>query len=296
MPSEELLRRLEALNGGPLREAITVEGSLDAVVEPQAEAGVAVVKTARRSLTSRSTRAAGAVISLHDAVPGEERFAGGERPYYHVERMLTEQLDWACGMAENLCAAIPGVRSGRTRRNQAVPQPQELMFVDLETLGLNGQSPIFLVGMVGLDADGRVYCRQLLAREPEEERAAIAIAAQALESVRLLVSYNGRGYDLPLLRSRAAHFGIAIPEPAAHVDMLLEAKRRYGRKLTNCRLQTLEEHVCGRCREDDVPSNRIPGVYRRFVKTGDATQLRRVIHHNLLDLATTAELFTLFFR
>ena len=77
--------------------------------------------------------------------------------------------------------------------------------------------------------------------------------------------------------------------------MLLEARRRYSRKLPNCRLQTLEARVCGRTREDDVPSSRIPGVYRQYVKTGDASKLQKIVHHNLLDLATTAELFTLFF-
>jgi uncharacterized protein YprB with RNaseH-like and TPR domain len=67
----------------------------------------------------------------------------------------------------------------------------------------------------------------------------------------------------------------------------------YGRRVPNCRLQTLESVVLGRERTGDVPGSRIPTVYREFLKTGLAGELAEAVKHNLLDLVSTAELFTL---
>lgn len=293
MPSEELLRRLEALNGGPLRDpppVVTPEPDVTEINPTEVR-----VASGRPIPAGRLPRVQGSAVSLAEAVPGEERLFGNGMRHYYVERLLSDHADWCADLGRDVSASLPGIRSGRTRRNQAPPAPEEVVFVDVETLGLDMQSPIFLVGLAAIGADGCMVCRQILAREPDEEHAMLAAAASLISAAQLLVTFNGRGYDMPLIRSRADYYGVSLKEPAAHIDMLLEARRRYARKLPNCRLQTLEARVCGRTRTDDVPSNRIPGVYRQFVKTGNAALLQKVIHHNLLDLATTAELFTLFF-
>lgn len=295
MPSDDLLRRLEALNGGPLSEPPPVIAATPQLASGPSIVSVAVSEPRPGKRRSQPRSGAKTHLSLTDAVEGEERRISDELRYFHMERLLQDCADWCSELGQGICAALPGVRSGRTRRGLSQPKPHEVLFFDVETMGLDTQSAIFLFGLLAIDENGRAYCRQLLARTLEEERAALTVAAEALAESKLLVSFNGRSFDLPLLRNRSDHFGLSVQEPPAHVDILLEARKRYSRKLANCRLQTLEERVCGRTREDDVPSKRIPGVYRQWMKTGDATQLQKVIHHNLLDLATTAELFTLFF-
>jgi hypothetical protein len=106
------------------------------------------------------------------------------------------------------------------------------------------------------------------------------------------VTFNGKGFDVPVLLARAAAHRIELPRLPAHLDVLVEARQRYRHRVPNCRLQTLEERLCGRTRTGDIPGAQIPHVYREFVRTGDADRLAVVAQHNLLDLATTAELLT----
>ena len=75
-----------------------------------------------------------------------------------------------------------------------------------------------------------------------------------------------------------------------HIDILHHARRRWSKQLPNCRLQTLEQHVCRRLRSDDVPGHRIPAVYADYVRTGFEREMDNVLHHNALDLVTLFDL------
>jgi uncharacterized protein YprB with RNaseH-like and TPR domain len=75
-----------------------------------------------------------------------------------------------------------------------------------------------------------------------------------------------------------------------HCDLLHHARRRWRERLPNCKLQTLEQAICGRRRRGDIPGRAIPLAYHEFVRTGDAWQMRNVLHHNALDLVTLLQL------
>jgi uncharacterized protein YprB with RNaseH-like and TPR domain len=105
-----------------------------------------------------------------------------------------------------------------------------------------------------------------------------------------VVTFNGKTFDVPYLRARGAATGVALPDFAWHLDLLHLARRRYRGRLPDCRLQTLEQHVCRRLRGSDVPGSEIPQVYHDFVRTGDARRIAGVLRHNLHDLVTLAEL------
>jgi uncharacterized protein YprB with RNaseH-like and TPR domain len=108
------------------------------------------------------------------------------------------------------------------------------------------------------------------------------------------VTYNGKSFDLPFLTARATVTGARMPPLRDHLDLIYAARRRYRDTYPDCRLQTLEHRLCGRLRTDDVPGSQIPQAYHEFVRTGDARVMARVLKHNLLDLATLAELLVLF--
>jgi len=78
--------------------------------------------------------------------------------------------------------------------------------------------------------------------------------------------------------------------PARHIDLVHHARRRWNGILPNCRLITLELHICKRRRSGDVPSAEVPGLYHDFVKYGGAHRLIPVFHHNLLDVTTMDEI------
>jgi hypothetical protein len=158
------------------------------------------------------------------------------------------------------------------------------LFLDLETCGFSG-TPLFLAGMLRVEGREAVLI-QLLARDYSEEASVVAATAALLARHPLLVTFNGRSYDLPFLRDRGVRHGIAVPTPPGHLDLLHAARRRWREVLPNCRLQTLESRLTGRIRSGDVPGSEVPERYHDFVRDGDPRPLVPVLRHNLLDLVT----------
>jgi hypothetical protein len=107
-----------------------------------------------------------------------------------------------------------------------------------------------------------------------------------------LVTFNGRSYDAPFLAARSLVNGVGLTLPPVHVDLLHLARRRWKHELPDCRLQTLELHVCRRRRSGDVPSEEVPGLYHDYVRHGDPWRLVPVFHHNLLDVITMGEILS----
>ena len=139
--------------------------------------------------------------------------------------------------------------------------------------------------------DGELVVRQYFARHYGEEPAVLSAFLKQASGPRVLVSFNGKSYDWPYVRMRAAATGVPFHADFAHLDLLHASRRVWGKTLPDCRLQTLEHHVCG-CprRSDDIPGSQIPDAYHEFVRTGDAAKMLTVLEHNLLDLATLARL------
>ena len=167
---------------------------------------------------------------------------------------------------------------------------EEVIVIDLETTGL-GHSPLFLIGTLTWEEDNLIV-RQYLARNYAEEPAATAAFLDSLPEKKLLVSFNGKSFDIPYLRARAAACGIPYTLTLAHFDLLHTARRLWRGTLPNCRLQTLERHLCARTRGNDIPGADIPDAYHDYVRTGNAAQMVQIIEHNRLDLVTLAELMT----
>lgn len=172
--------------------------------------------------------------------------------------------------------------------------PPEILFMDTETCGLGGM-PIFLVGLMFYDPDaGDLIFEQYLARHYGEEPAMLAGFLQRYASTGVLVTFNGKSFDMTCLRERSAVHGFDEfwSEPP-HLDLLHESRRMWKGQLPNCKLQTLERYLLGRYRSGDIPGAAIPDAYHTFVGSGDARQMRDILHHNLLDLLTMAQVLSL---
>jgi uncharacterized protein YprB with RNaseH-like and TPR domain len=162
------------------------------------------------------------------------------------------------------------------------------LFLDLETGGL-ASSPVFLAGTMHWNGHDFVL-RQYFARHYGEEAPLLRALAEAVRDFETLVTFNGKSYDAPFLASRAIVHGVALRLPARHLDLLHASRRRWKGELRDCRLQTLELHICRRRRSGDVPGDEIPGLYHDYVRRGDPYRLVPVFHHNMLDVITMAEI------
>jgi uncharacterized protein YprB with RNaseH-like and TPR domain len=163
-------------------------------------------------------------------------------------------------------------------------------FLDTETTGLAGGSGTyaFLVGVGRVTAEG-FRVRQFFMREYGEEPSLLWALARHLEEFDVLVTYNGKTYDQPLLETR---FRMArAPSPftrLSHLDLLHGARRLWKLRLESCRLVDLENQILGVEREGDLPGEMIPYVYFEYLRTKQAWRVVPIFHHNAVDILTTA--------
>jgi hypothetical protein len=104
-----------------------------------------------------------------------------------------------------------------------------------------------------------------------------------------LVSYNGKSYDLPLLATRYRMQGVKHSlEEMEHLDLLHPVRRLYSRRWENCRLTTVERHMLGFHRKDDLPGAEAPEAWFSWLQRGDGERLIKVVEHNRQDLLSLA--------
>jgi len=186
--------------------------------------------------------------------------------------------------------------SRRTRA--ALEDPEKWLFLDTETTGLAGGTGTyaFLVGLAWWDAGG-LQVEQFFMRDFAEEHSLLHELAARVAERPVLVTFNGKTFDWPLLESRFTMTrSIAAPKLAAHLDLLHPARALWKLRLGSVRLVELERHVLdaprlGWHREDDVASAMIPQFYFDYLRGGPTSPLAGVVRHNQMDLRGLAALF-----
>ena len=175
---------------------------------------------------------------------------------------------------------------------EEVVDVQQWLILDTETTGLMGGTGTypFLVGLAWWEGGG-LEVEQLFMREYSEERSVLAAVAERLAERPVLVTFNGKSFDWPLLETRYRMTrSIPPPAPQAHLDFLHPARNLWRLRLGSVRLSQLERHVLGWDRGDDVVSELIPSIYLNFVRHGHADPLVPVFQHNQMDLRGLAGL------
>ncbi|HTZ30914.1 MAG TPA: tetratricopeptide repeat protein [Methylomirabilota bacterium] len=186
-----------------------------------------------------------------------------------------------------------------TRRTRtALEDPEKWLFLDIETTGLAGGTGTyaFLVGLAWWDAGG-LQVEQLFLRDFSEEHSLLYELAARLAERPVLVTFNGKSFDWPLLENRFTMTrAIRIPQLTAHLDLLHPARALWRLRLGSVRLVELERHVLdtprlGWHREDDVASALIPQYYFDYLRGASPQPLAGVVKHNQMDLRGLAALF-----
>ncbi len=193
-----------------------------------------------------------------------------------------------------LPAADPGGIRLISNLKFEIPSAGEWLFLDLETTGLAGGTGTyaFLVGLSKLAPDG-FHLRQYFLRDLAAERELLAALAPELETAPLLITYNGKLFDAPLLETRYRLARMRWPlEERPHLDLLYPARRLWKPRCGSARLLELEQQVLRHQRGEDVPGELIPQLYFEYLRSGDDRPLQAVFAHNAEDLLTLAALAT----
>lgn len=192
--------------------------------------------------------------------------------------------------------AAPAKYLGETSLNSLAYE--DFLFLDTETTGLAGASTLaFMVGVAFFEqgADGLVLVvRQFFLRDHGDEPAMLLLLDDLSRQKQGLVTFNGRNFDVPLLRTRYLLNRATNPLDALpHLDLLTPARRLWRRRFGSVALGNLERELLGvRRTQDDIPGWLIPSVYHNYLRTGDARDLSRVFYHNQIDMLSMVTLAT----
>jgi uncharacterized protein YprB with RNaseH-like and TPR domain len=217
--------------------------------------------------------AAAAKPDKRAALPGSELLPG-------LQLIETRTPLPSCGALQFDHAEIGQVEASR------------LLAIDTETTGLAGGSGTraFLIGAADWQ-DGALRVRQLLLSSLAAEGAMLDAFAGWLTERPILLSYNGKCFDVPLLRTRMRLYrrdprALDLP----HVDLLYGVRRRYRQRWENCRLATAERELLDLARANDLPGSEAPAAFRRWLRDGEAEGITRAAEHNAQDLVSLMQL------
>ena len=168
------------------------------------------------------------------------------------------------------------------------------LFLDTETTGLAGGTGTlpFMVGAGRFTPSGFITS-QIFTRNPSEERAQLELLDRMMSGVTSIVTYNGKSFDIPILKTR--YVMNSLPSPFTdilHFDLLPLSRRLWRRRLESRSLKDIETEILGFSRSQmEVPGWEVPVIYFNYLRTGDPSQLAGVFYHNAIDIQSLAALF-----
>jgi uncharacterized protein len=167
---------------------------------------------------------------------------------------------------------------------------EDFVFFDIETTGLSGGAGTlaFLVGF-GWVKTGSLEVEQFFLRDYPGEGEFLDLINSSMDNGKTFVSYNGKAFDTQILKTRMIMNSRTLPV-VAQLDLLYPSRRLWQNALPSCSLGSIEEHVLGLTREDDVPGMLVPDIYFSFLETGETGELERVFAHHFQDIVSLERL------
>jgi len=165
---------------------------------------------------------------------------------------------------------------------------EKLLFYDLETTGLSGGAGTlaFLAGFGWVEND-RLIINQYFLHDFPGEIDFLLLIKELLTDDKILVSYNGKSFDHPLLRTRFLMKGLKLPS-ISEIDLLHTSRRLWKNRLPSCRLGVIEDRILDIHRVNDIPGIEVPDIYFDFLKTNKSEPLEGVFKHHLQDIKSLA--------
>lgn len=268
---DRLRRRIEQIEGARMQPSETPR--LDAEADPERDADDYFPER----------------YSTEDYLDGEER-ENVHGKYWVQERLYPNHQRHGSFEISRL-AEMPGEWLEKISKGDLVRKPPERWaFLDTETTGLSGGTGTcaFLVGVGVIEPEG-FRVRLFFMRDYDEETAMLAGLVEFLEGYDVLVTYNGKSYDAPLLETRFRLRRVANPLPRLqHLDLLHGARSLWKLRMESCRLAHLEYEVLGVERQGDLPGELIPYYYFEYLRNKQAFKLVPLFHHNVVDIVSLA--------
>jgi len=215
---------------------------------------------------------------------------GNAAAVYKIERFFPFEHHFAdTNFADMQRVHLPLL--SRNQHDEPIDLSKILVF-DLETTGLAGGAGTFpfLIGLGTIEPDGMRTVQYFLPDYGREPIAYLDLDGSFKEKT-VLLSFNGKSYDYPLLNNRFILNRIENPwQGMMHLDLLHFARRLWKSRLTSCSLEAIEQEIFLFHRYGDIEGWLIPQAYFDFLQTGKIDDIRKIINHNQQDLISLGRL------
>lgn len=232
--------------------------------------------------------------AVEDALPGRwERQDGSLYLRHAVFDVAYEHGRTSCAPLATASEHLLTLLGGRDELTGV--EVHDLLFLDIETTGLGGAGAMVFLVTTAYLAGGELHLRQYLAGSPADEGTLLTRLRADIRETHdeaVLVTYNGRTFDTPILDQRATmHRLRGSFESLAHIDLLSPVRRGFRGVLPSCRLAVIEERFLGVTRpSDEVSGGDVPTWYFRYLRTADARHLVPLVTHNADDVLSLVAL------
>ncbi|MEE1378572.1 MAG: ribonuclease H-like domain-containing protein [Oribacterium sp.] len=202
--------------------------------------------------------------------------------------------------------------------------PEDVLFFDIETTGLSARSAgLYLIGVLTY-TDQNWTLLQYFCEDVADEPAVLQAFFELLRTKKILISYNGDGFDIPFLRHMVEQYGLRAPRPhhstalhdradcpATDESAIADARPLYSfdtvesfdlfKKfrplkhllgLPDLKLKSCERFL-GIDREDRFTGGELIEVYFEWQKTKAPALLDTLLLHNAEDIANLPNLLPL---
>jgi hypothetical protein len=236
-------------------------------------------------------RAGLAVRPASELVMRRPSTVGAERLAAAVDGELVRTSRGSFVRVEAPTTLLPVDRARLARLPGQPPTDAPLLCLDTETTGLATAAGTlaFLVGL-GWWEGSRFRQVQLLLPDHADEPALLAELATHIPRNGWLVTYNGRGFDWPLLVARYRMAGANPPLHSGHLDLLPLVRRVFRHRMSDARLASVESELLGLRRHGDIAGWEIPSRFLDYLRFGEPGPLVDVVRHNDEDVRSLARL------
>ncbi|MFC0188603.1 ribonuclease H-like domain-containing protein [Fictibacillus aquaticus] len=227
----------------------------------------------------------------------------GAAPYFFdddhciiKEAVFDKEMSWG----RYKLADLEGAVEEWNRQKSAHPlcadgiHADELLFFDTETTGLSGGAgnTIFMLGMSRLIGD-QVKVQQYFLPQPGSEVAMYHYFLNHIKELKNLVTYNGKSFDWPQVKTRHTLIRDFVPSLPAfgHFDLLHGSRRLWKDSLPSVRLSIVEKEILDVHRVEDTPGYLAPMLYFQYLQERDPSLLKGVFTHNEWDVLSLMTLY-----
>ncbi|MGB0647110.1 MAG: ribonuclease H-like domain-containing protein [Bradymonadia bacterium] len=171
------------------------------------------------------------------------------------------------------------------------------IFLDTETTGL-GHGASTYPFLIGLTYWGQTawYGEQLFLSSPVHERAMLQYLLDRIKDAKIIITFNGKSYDIPLLNTRMRLHRLPLIEPTAHLDLYHLLRGVLKHQMSRCRLIDFETSILKFYRVGDIDGADIPAAYFSFLHGHDCGAIGQVVEHNEYDVRSMVHLLTWYLR